>query len=76
MDHWPILGTQMDLRDDKETLSVLATKGQSPIKKKDAQKLAQKHINTQLYFECSALTQQGLKTVRTKNHLNGLPGRV
>ena len=56
------LGTKIDLRDDRETLSALAEQGLSPIKREQGQKLANK-IRAVKYMECSALTQRGLKQV-------------
>ena len=55
-------GTKIDLREDRETLSILADAGQSPIKREQGQKLANK-IRSVKYLECSALTQRGLKQV-------------
>ena len=56
-------GTKIDLREDKETLQTLSDVGQSPIKREQGQKLANK-IRAVKYLECSALTQRGLKQVR------------
>lgn len=56
------IGTKIDLRDDRETLSALADQGLSPIKREQGQKLANK-IRAVKYMECSALTQRGLKQV-------------
>ena len=56
------LGTKIDLREDKETLQILADGGQAPIKREQGQKLANK-IRAIKYLECSALTQRGLKQV-------------
>ena len=55
-------GTKIDLREDKETLQILAENGQAPIKREQGQKLANK-IRCVKYLECSALTQRGLKQV-------------
>ena len=57
-------GTKIDLREDKETLQILAENGQAPIKREQGQKLANK-IRAVKYLECSALTQRGLKQVST-----------
>lgn len=57
-----LVGTKIDLREDKETLQHLADIGQSPIKREQGQKLANK-IRAVKYLECSALTQRGLKQV-------------
>lgn len=56
------VGTKIDLRDDRETLSALSEQGLSPLKREQGQKLANK-IRAVKYMECSALTQRGLKQV-------------
>ena len=60
----------MDLREDRETLSLLQENGQSPVKREVAVKLGNK-IRAVRYMECSALTQRGLKqvgfTIKKKN---------
>ncbi len=55
-------GTKIDLREDKEALQLLSDAGQSPVKREQGQKLANK-IRAVKYLECSALTQRGLKQV-------------
>lgn len=57
-----LVGTKIDLRDDRETLTGLADQGLSPIKREQGQKLANK-VRAVKYMECSALTQRGLKQV-------------
>ncbi|XP_040565888.1 ras-related C3 botulinum toxin substrate 1 [Lepeophtheirus salmonis] len=57
-----LVGTKIDLREDKETLQALADAGQAPIKREQGQKLCNK-IRAVKYLECSALTQRGLKQV-------------
>lgn len=57
-----LIGTKIDLRDDRETLSALSEQGLSPLKREQGQKLANK-IRAVKYMECSALTQRGLKQV-------------
>jgi len=57
-----LVGTKLDLRDDRQCLSELAAKGLSPIKREQGQKLATK-VHARKYLECSALTQQGLKRI-------------
>ena len=57
-----LLGTKIDLREDKEALQALAENGYSPLKREQGQKLANK-IRAVKYLECSALTQRGLKQV-------------
>lgn len=61
------IGTKIDLRDDRETLSALSEQGLSPLKREQGQKLANK-IRAVKYMECSALTQRGLKQVRPLSH--------
>eukprot|EP00475_Leptophrys_vorax_P042217 TRINITY_DN795_c0_g2_i1.p1 TRINITY_DN795_c0_g2~~TRINITY_DN795_c0_g2_i1.p1 ORF type:complete len:192 (-),score=42.03 TRINITY_DN795_c0_g2_i1:103-678(-) len=57
-----LVGTKSDFRGDQATMSVLAAKGLKIVDKEDAQALA-KEIGAKEYQECSALTQEGLKTV-------------
>jgi len=57
-----LVGTKMDLREDKETLAHLSDNGQSAVKRESASKLSAK-IRAVRYMECSALTQRGLKQV-------------
>lgn len=57
-----LVGTKMDLRDDRDTLDGLKRKGLSPISQTDGEGLA-RDIGAVAYMECSALTQAGLKQV-------------
>lgn len=57
-----LIGTKIDLREDKEALQSLADNGHAPMKREQGQKLANK-IRAVKYLECSALTQRGLKQV-------------
>ncbi|XP_065826464.1 ras-related C3 botulinum toxin substrate 1 isoform X1 [Oscarella lobularis] len=57
-----LVGTKLDLRDDKETIEKLKEKKLSPITYAQALQMA-KEISSVKYLECSALTQKGLKTV-------------
>lgn len=57
-----IVGTKLDLREDKETLAQLSEQGLTPIKREQGQRLANK-IRAVKYLECSALTQRGLRQV-------------
>jgi Ras-related C3 botulinum toxin substrate 1 len=57
-----LVGTKLDIRDDKETIDRLAEKKLAPISYEQGQQLA-KEINAVTYVECSALTQKGLKDV-------------
>jgi len=57
-----LVGTKLDIRDDKETIDRLAEKKLAPISHDQGQQLS-KEINAVAYVECSALTQKGLKDV-------------
>eukprot|EP00033_Pygsuia_biforma_P000118 GCRY01000148.1.p1 GENE.GCRY01000148.1~~GCRY01000148.1.p1 ORF type:complete len:193 (-),score=31.51 GCRY01000148.1:450-1028(-) len=57
-----LVGTKLDLRDDKETCEKLKEKKLSPISVSQGLQMC-KEINGVKYLECSALTQKGLKTV-------------
>ncbi|XP_071838403.1 ras-related C3 botulinum toxin substrate 2-like isoform X2 [Apostichopus japonicus] len=57
-----LVGTKIDLREDRDTLATLQSQGKSILKKEQGEKLASR-INALKYLECSALTQKGLKTV-------------
>jgi hypothetical protein len=62
-DFWKILvGTKVDLRDERETLERLREKGQTPLTFEQGKTMA-KEIRAIAYMECSALTQKGLKQV-------------
>uniref|UniRef100_UPI00358E4EF0 ras-related C3 botulinum toxin substrate 1-like n=1 Tax=Myxine glutinosa TaxID=7769 RepID=UPI00358E4EF0 len=56
-----LVGTKLDLRDDKETIERLRDKKLSPISFTQGFQMA-KAIGAVKYVECSALTQSGLKT--------------
>jgi len=57
-----LVGTKLDLREDKETLDKLRTKRMSPITYPQGLAMA-KEISAVRCLECSALTQKGLKNV-------------
>jgi small GTP-binding protein len=57
-----LVGTKLDLRDDRETIERLREKMQAPIQYHQGLQMA-KDIGAIKYLECSALTQKGLKTV-------------
>ena len=63
-----IVGTKIDLRENKEAIGQLASQGLSPVKREQGIKLANK-IRAVKYMECSALTQRGLKQVKITAHL-------
>ena len=57
-----LVGTKLDLREDKETLDRLREKGMAPISYEQGLSKA-KEVSAVKYLECSALTQKGLKSV-------------
>jgi len=57
-----LVGTKIDLREDKDTVEGLKRKGQSPITSSEGMNLA-REVGAVTYMECSALTQTGLKNV-------------
>lgn len=57
-----LVGTKLDLRDDKETIEKLKEKRLAPITYPQGLAMA-REIGAVKYLECSALTQKGLKTV-------------
>ncbi|XP_027883440.1 ras-related C3 botulinum toxin substrate 3b isoform X1 [Xiphophorus couchianus] len=57
-----LVGTKLDLRDDKDTIERLRDKKLSPITYPQGLAMA-REIGAVKYLECSALTQRGLKTV-------------
>uniref|UniRef100_A0A8D3DDL9 Cell division cycle 42, like n=1 Tax=Scophthalmus maximus TaxID=52904 RepID=A0A8D3DDL9_SCOMX len=56
------VGTQMDLREDSNTVEKLAKNKQRPLYPESGEKLA-RELKAVKYVECSALTQRGLKNV-------------
>jgi len=57
-----LVGTKLDLREDREMIEKLREKRQAPITYPQGMQMA-KDINAVRYLECSALTQKGLKNV-------------
>ncbi|XP_025098113.1 ras-related C3 botulinum toxin substrate 1-like isoform X2 [Pomacea canaliculata] len=57
-----LVGTKLDLRDDKETVQQLRAKNLAPISHSEGSTLAQR-IGAVRYLECSALTMRGVKAV-------------
>ena len=55
-----LVGTKLDLRDDKGTMEQLKEKKLAPITTAQGVQMC-KDVNAVKYVECSALTQQGLK---------------
>jgi len=57
-----LVGTQIDLRDDGNTVEKLQKNKQKPITCKSCNKLS-RELQAVKYVECSALTEKGLKNV-------------
>ena len=57
-----LVGTQIDLRQDRATLDKLADKNQTPISYKVGEKVA-KQLGAANYVECSAMTKEDLQGV-------------
>ncbi len=57
-----LVGTKLDLRDNKETIEKLKEKRLAPITYPQGLQMMQE-IRSVKYLECSALTQKGLKQV-------------
>ncbi len=57
-----LIGTKLDLRDDKDTIEQLKKNKQNPITYPEGLAMA-KEIGAVKYLECSALTETGIKTV-------------
>lgn len=56
------MGTQVDLRDDRQVLDKLAKQKMFPVTRTDGERMA-KELGAVKYVECSALTQYKLKDV-------------
>eukprot|EP00298_Acanthocystis_sp_HF-20_P014104 c20637_g1_i1.p1 GENE.c20637_g1_i1~~c20637_g1_i1.p1 ORF type:complete len:193 (-),score=91.50 c20637_g1_i1:175-753(-) len=57
-----LVGTKSDLRNDSKMIDNLRSKGQAMVTKEEAESMA-KSIGAVRFLECSALSQEGLKTV-------------
>jgi len=57
-----LLGTKVDLRDDKDMIDKLKSRNAIPVTSQQGEQLA-REINAVKYMECSALTQKGLREV-------------
>lgn len=57
-----LVGTKLDLREDKATMDSLGQKRMEPVSYEQALQVA-KEIRAHKYLECSALTQRNLKSV-------------
>lgn len=60
--HMILCGCKMDLRDDPVELQRLAQRGQTPVTTAEGERIS-RVIGADSFFECSALTQHGLKDV-------------
>lgn len=69
-----LVGTKGDLRNDEATVSQLASKGLRLISEEEAHQ-RMKEIGAVKYLECSALTQEGLKTVFDEAIRAGIQGK-
>ncbi len=65
------MGTQVDLRDDSNTVEKLAKNKQRPISPESGEKLA-KDLRAVKYVECSALTQVKRAAVHTRDDITAL----
>jgi len=57
-----LVGTKLDLRDDKDEIEKLKTRKQSPLTLQQGEQMRRK-LGAVCYKECSALTQVGLKDI-------------
>jgi len=57
-----LVGTKLDLREDRDTIEKLREKRMSPISYQQGTQMA-RDIQSVKYLECSALSQKGLKNV-------------
>jgi Ras-related C3 botulinum toxin substrate 1 len=57
-----LVGTKLDLRDDRATAEALRARKMEPVSYEQALTVA-KEIRAHKYLECSALTQRNLKSV-------------
>lgn len=57
-----LVGTKLDLREDRSAVEALRSKKQEPVTYEQALSVA-KDIRAVKYLECSALTQRNLKSV-------------
>ena len=61
-----LVGTKLDLRDDKEITDRLREKNMAPITHEQGM-AKMKEINAAKYLECSALTQKGTPSLVNEN---------
>ena len=55
-----LVGTQIDLKEDRATIDKLADKNQKPISSEEGLEAA-KQVGAEKYVECSSLTMEGIK---------------
>lgn len=65
------MGTQVDLRDDSNTVDKLAKNKQRPISPESGEKLA-RDLRAVKYVECSALTQVKRAAAHTRDDITAL----
>ena len=70
-----LVGTQLDLKEDRATIDKLASKNQAPISSGVGLETA-KQVGAAQYLECSSLTLEGVKNVIHQAILEGLNFRT
>ena len=70
-----LIGLDLDMRDDRETIEKLKERGLAPITYPQGLQM-QKEIGAVKYLECSTLTQKGVKTVFDEAVLTALSQKV
>ena len=70
-----LVGTQLDLKEDRATIDKLASKNQAPISSGVGLETA-KQVGAAQYLECSSLTLEGVKNVIKQAILEGLNFRT
>ena len=69
-----LIGTKMDLRNDREKIAMMAKRKEEPVTKEMGETVA-KRVNAVTYLECSALTQDGVKEVFDEAIMTSSPQR-
>lgn len=57
-----VVGTKVDLRNDPQTVSILATQGQHPVTTQEGEVMA-RQVGARRYLECSAKEGRGVQEV-------------
>ena len=70
-----LVGTQLDLKEDRATIDKLASKNQAPISSGVGLETA-KQVGAAQYLECSSLTLEGVKNVIDQAILEGVNFRT